>query len=86
VVHPKWFVALYDEVHLRLPPPEAEEVFDQNRIYAGLGIYLDERKKWRFETGYMFQSSWNSPEDMPGRKRINHTWRITITSDAPFKE
>jgi len=61
-VHPKWFAALYDELHLRLPPPEAEKLFDQNRVYAGIGIYLDERKKWRFETGYMFQSAWNSPD------------------------
>ncbi len=78
-------LALYDEIHLRLPPPEAEKVLDQNRAYAGLIFYLDQKRLWRLETGYMYQSTFNSADDASGRKRINHTLRMTITSDAPFR-
>lgn len=77
-------LAFYDEIHLRVPPPSAERILDQNRVYGGLIFYLDKRRLWRLETGYMFQSSWNSAETSDERKRMNHTLRISITSDAPF--
>lgn len=75
-------LAFYDEIHLRTPPPEAEKVLDQNRIYAGMIVYLDAKRLWRLEAGYMFQSTFNSADDVAGRKRINHTLRVTVTSDA----
>lgn len=75
-----------DEIHLRMPPPELEKIFDQNRIYIGAGYNLDKNKWWRIEGGYMLQTSFNSSVDATGRKRINNVFRITITSDAPFKK
>ena len=76
-------LSFYDEIHLRLLPTE-EKLADQNRLYAGLIFYLDDRRLWRLETGYMLQSIWRSGENEQGLKRTNHTLRVTITSDAPF--
>jgi hypothetical protein len=36
--------------------------------------------------GYIFQSTWNSPDNQEGRKRINHVFRVIITSAAPFSK
>jgi hypothetical protein len=80
----RMFVAVYDEVHLRLPPPEGDKVFDQNRVYAGVGFWLDARRFWRLEAGYMFQSVWQSADTAEGRRRINHTIRFSVTTDQPF--
>jgi len=80
----KFGIAVYDELHLRLPPPEAEKIIDQNRIYLGLLFALDDAREWRIESGYMFQSTFNAAEDQEGKRRVNHTFRITITSDVPF--
>ena len=79
-------LSFYDEIHLRLPPPEGEKLADQNRLYGGLILYLDEKRLWRLETGYMLQSTFHSADDAEGRKRVNHTFRVTITSDAPFRK
>jgi len=75
-----------DEIHLRTSSFDTEKLFDQNRIYAGLVYYVDKKREWRIEPGYMFQSTWNSVETQEGRKRINHVFRITITSDAPLSK
>ena len=53
-------------------------------LAAGLGFYLDKSKWWRIETGYMFQSAWNSVETSDERRRINHTFRVTLVSEMPF--
>lgn len=85
-LNPKVYAILYDEVHLRMPPPDLEKVFDQNRVYAGLGFNLDKHKWWRIETGIMYQSVFNSSVDVDGRKRINIAYRLSLTSDAPFRK
>jgi hypothetical protein len=82
----KWSVNLNDEIFLRAPPPEAKKIVDQNWFYAGLVYYIDKKRLWRIEPGYMFQSTWNSPDDLAGRKRINHVFRLVITSDAAFSK
>lgn len=74
-----------DEIHLRLSPTD-EKLLDQNRLYGGLIFYLDEKRLWRLETGYMLQSTWRSGDDEHGLKRTNHTFRVTITSDAPLRK
>jgi Protein of unknown function (DUF2490) len=78
-------LSLYDEVHLRAPPPDASRILDQNVAYAGLVFNLDKRRRWRLETGYMNQWYWNSAETQEGLKRINHMLRVTIVLDAPLR-
>jgi hypothetical protein len=85
-INDKWSASFNDEIHLRFSSFDTEKLFDQNRIYAGLVYYVDKKREWRIEPGYMFQSTWNSADNLDGRKRINHAFRITITSDAPFKK
>ena len=82
----KLSISFNDEIHLRTASFDSEKLFDQNRIYAGLVLYVDKKREWRIEPGYMFQSTWNSLDTQEGRKRINHAFRITITSDAPLKK
>ncbi|HET6994318.1 MAG TPA: hypothetical protein VFI06_05005 [Chitinophagaceae bacterium] len=53
-----------------------------NRIIYALG----QKREWRIETGYMFHSMWNAADETPGRIRINHTWRVTLTADVPLKK
>ncbi len=77
---------LNDEIHLRTLTTEPDRILDQNRIYAGIGINLNKNKWWRIEVGYMYQLVFNSSPDVNERKRTNHTFRITLVSDAPFKE
>jgi hypothetical protein len=78
-------LSFYDEIHLRLSPRD-EKLADQNRLYGGLIFYLDEKRLWRLETGYMLQSVLNSGDNEHGLKRTNHTLRVTITSDVPFRK
>lgn len=85
-INDRWSASFYDELHLRLSSFDTEKLIDQNRIYAGMVYYVDKKREWRIEPGYMFQSTWNSVETVEGRKRINHVLRITITSDAPFSK
>jgi hypothetical protein len=93
MVRSQWYtsarfgVAVYDEVHLRIASSEPDErLLDQNRIYGGIIYALDKQREWRLETGYMFQSMWNPAEQDPNERiRINHTWRITLTADAPLR-
>lgn len=79
-------LAVYDELHLRLASSEPKErLVDQNRIYGGILYALDKNREWRIETGYMFHSIWNPADEDPFRRiRINHTWRVTLTADAPL--
>lgn len=85
-INDRWSASFNDEIHLRLSSFDTEKLFDQNRIYAGLVYYVDKKREWRIEPGYLFQSTWNSVDNIEGRKRINHVFRITITSDAPLKK
>ena len=78
------YAIAYGEVHLRLPPPDSDKLFDQNRVYLGLGINLDRKKEWRIETGYMLQQVFEPSVEATGKKRVNHVFRVSLTSDAPF--
>lgn len=85
-----WFnetigAAVYDEIHLRLTDLDAERLIDQNRLYAGFIFALDKKKQTHIETGYMWQGMYNSADYQDGHKRINHTFRVTFTSDLPMK-
>lgn len=82
---PRWSFAVYDEVHLRTLASEAEKILDQNRLYAGMVYALDPKREFRIEVGYMNQSFWKSADTEEGRSRVNHTLRISITSDYPLK-
>lgn len=82
-ITPMVSLAFYDELHLRMIPTD-ENLLDQNRVYAGLMFYLDKDRLWRIEPGYMWHAMYNAPENDRGRTRINHTFRLTLTSDAPW--
>jgi hypothetical protein len=77
-----WVVS--DEVFFRLYPTADVKIFEQNRLFAGIGIRLDQEKLWRLEIGYMLQDVRNSPEILEGSARINHVLRVTLRSNAPF--
>lgn len=84
-LRPRFGVAVYDELHMRLYSEERDEKFiDQNRIYAGVIYAFDRNRFWRIETGYMFHSMWEAPETAQGRTRINHTLRVSLTGDIPL--
>jgi hypothetical protein len=81
----KFGAALSDELHLRLTDLDTEHLIDQNRIYGGFLFALDQKRETRIELGYMWQGMYNSADYQDGHKRINHTFRITFTSDLPMK-
>lgn len=82
-VAPRFGIAVYDEIHLRLASSEPnEKLVDQNRLYGGVIFALDEKREWRIETGYMFQSVWNAADEERILVRMNHTWRVTLTADV----
>jgi hypothetical protein len=72
-----------NEIHLRIVPSD-EKRFDQNRLFGGIGFTIDREKANRVEVGYMLQTVRNSSEAEPGRKRVNHTIRITFISASPL--
>jgi hypothetical protein len=74
----------YDEIHLRILPTDKKR-FDQNRLFAGLSIAIDREKRTSIEAGYMLQIVRDSSEVAEGRKRTNHTIRITFISESPLK-
>lgn len=80
----KVYGILFNEIHLRTLTIEPEKILDQNRMYAGIGFNLDKKKWWRLETGYMYQPTFNSSPDVDGKQRVNHAFRISISSDMPF--
>jgi hypothetical protein len=85
-IKPRFGLVLYDEVHLRVYSQERDQKYlDQNRIYGGIIYALDDHRRWRIESGYMFQSQWESPDSEVGRERINNILRITLTGDIPLK-
>jgi hypothetical protein len=61
-------------------------LIDQNRIYRDNIYALNKVREWRIDTGYMFQGVWNSSDTEPGRERVNHTIRVTLTGDVPLSK
>jgi len=81
----RWAFVIYDELHLRTTAIfDDEHVVDQNRFYMGSAFSLDKKREIRLELGYMHQSFWKSPETENGKSRVNHTIRITLTTDLPL--
>jgi hypothetical protein len=85
-INERLYGIVYGELHARLPPDDSQNVLDQNRIYLGLGVNLGKKNNWwRIETGYMFQQSFRDSGDELRDKRINHVFRVSLVSDAPFR-
>ena len=82
----KYYAIIYDEIHLRFLTAEPEKILDQNRLFGGIGINLDENKLWRLEVGYMYQPVFKTSVDVEGKSRVNHTLRVTIATDIPIKK
>nr|WP_198999620.1 DUF2490 domain-containing protein [Flavobacterium sp. ASV13] len=82
----RWAAVVYDEIHIRTNAASGNENYlDQNRFYLGTAYSLDKRREIRLELGYMNQIFWKSPDTESGLSRMNHTFRITLTTDLPFK-
>jgi hypothetical protein len=77
---PRTYFTAHNEFWIFVKPYVASSLFDQNRAYAAIGWNLADR--WRLETGYMNQA-------LLRRNGLilesNHTLRITLVSDAPFR-
>lgn len=78
--------SLSDEIFLNLYDLGSLFLFNQNRIYAGMNIKLDNENKWNLNAGYMFQSVWDSKESSSkeDRKRINNVLRISVICNLPL--
>jgi hypothetical protein len=83
---PRWAAVVYDEIHIRTTAAKDNENYlDQNRIYLGGAYSLDKKREIRMELGYMNQIFWKTPNTVSGLSRMNHTIRLTLTTDLPFK-
>ncbi len=78
------FFAAYDEVMVNFGKEVAYNVFDQNRVYAALGISLSANLK--VEAGYLNQLVMLRSLDAQLRNRIenNHTLQLGLFSTIPF--
>ena len=56
-INDKWSASSNYELHLRLSTFDTEKLIDQNRIYAGMVYYVDKKKEWRIEPGYLFSGN-----------------------------
>lgn len=82
----RWAAVIYDELHIRTNAASSNENYlDQNRLYLGTAYSLDKRREIRMELGYMNQIFFKSADTESGLSRMNHTIRITLTTDLPFK-
>ena len=74
----RWYVAVFDEVLIGIPPNYGARPFDQNRLFAGIGY---SRARANIEAGYMNQ--------FIGQRKgrifeFNNTLFVTVTSRAPL--
>jgi len=84
VLSEKFFAVVYEEIWLLFNT--SDRPLDQSRTYAGVGMNLDQSKKWHVELGYMYHPNFTGSPETTERSRVNHALRITLTSDAPFKK
>lgn len=75
---PSWYLPIFDEVLIGIPPNYGARPFDQNRLFVGIGKALD---GFNVEVGYMNQ--------LIGQRNgrifeFNNTLFVTITSSATF--
>ena len=74
----RWYVPVYDEILLGIPPNYGARPFDQNRLAAGIG---KARGSWKGEVVYMNQFT----GQRNGRIfEFNNTIVVSITSSAPL--
>lgn len=80
------FLAIYDEVMLNFGKEVAYNIFDQNRIYAALGVSFSPTMK--LEVGYLYQLVQLRTLDANLRNRIenNHTLQIGLFSTLAFRK
>ncbi|MDI1353317.1 MAG: DUF2490 domain-containing protein [bacterium] len=83
VIGPRFYAVVYDEIWLLFSTPDRP--LDQNRAYVGLGTYLNSKKEWKLELGYMNQPNFTGSPDTDEKSRLNNALRITLISEAPFK-
>ncbi len=78
------FFAAYDEVMINFGKEVGYNIFDQNRLYAALGISLSANVK--IEAGYLYQLVKLRSLDNQLRNRIenNHTLQLGLFSTIPF--
>jgi hypothetical protein len=76
----RFYLTGYDEIFIYVKPYQASSLFDQNRVYAGLGLNL--KPGWRFETAYMNQVLLVRS----GRVlELNNILMFSVLSTAPFR-
>jgi hypothetical protein len=77
---PRWYVPVYNEILIGLPPNYGWRPWDQNRVFAGIGRSFGEAG--RLEVGYLNQFL----GQRNGRIfEFNSTLFVTFTSSAPLK-
>ena len=77
---PRWYLAVFDEIVLGIPPNYGARIFDQNRVFGGIGRVL--RPYGNFEIGYLKQTL--------GQRNgfvweFNHTLFLSFSSNYPFQ-
>jgi hypothetical protein len=74
-----YYVTVYDELFVYVPPYNASSAFDQNRAYGALGRHFG--PNWNIEIGYMNQAL------LQRTGRVldsNHTFVLSLFSRAPL--
>ena len=74
----RWYVPVYDEILLGIPPNYGARPFDQNRLAAGIGRA---RGSWKGEVVYMNQFTGQRNGSI---FEFNNTIVVSITSSAPL--
>jgi hypothetical protein len=79
------YLAMYDEIFINFGKDVGYNLFDQNRIYAAIGIPLNANVKIEF--GYLHQTVLLRTLDAGGRNRIenNNTFQLAMYSTVPFR-
>jgi hypothetical protein len=79
------YVAGYDELMVNFGKEVAYNIFDQNRLYAALGIGMSPALK--IELGYMYQIVvLRSLSEGRNRVENNHTLQVALFSTLPFRK
>ena len=73
----RFYLTGYDEIWFYVKPFQSNSAFDQNRVFAGVGIKTN--LHWRFETGYLGQTILHRSG---ARLEQNHTLMLAVFSDV----
>ena len=74
-----WYFATYDELFLNYAPRHGARIFDQNRVFAGIGRVI--ARETRLEFGYMQQTLLQRNARV---LELNHTIQVGVFSRLPF--